>query len=122
MNRQRPSTRRPPRTRLHIERLVLEGLPWSGTDAASFRAGLESELARLLQAGPPPATTDASLALASLLGGEFEVPEGTPGFAAGQRAAAALHRQVASEIASVAGPQPLPPRPTGGEAGPVPTQ
>jgi hypothetical protein len=101
---------------------VLEGLPGSGTDAASFRAGLESELARLLQAGPPPTTTDASLSLASLPGGEFDLPEGTAGFAAGQRAAAALHRQVAAEVAGLTGPQPPPPSPTGSGAGPLPTQ
>jgi hypothetical protein len=37
------------RIRLHIERLVLDGLP--ATDRARLRAAVESELARLLAAG-----------------------------------------------------------------------
>lgn len=37
--------------RLHIERLVLDGLQLNGADGAQLKASLEAELGRLLSAG-----------------------------------------------------------------------
>jgi hypothetical protein len=39
------------RVRLHIERLVLDGLQVSGPDAARLKAAMEAELGRLLADG-----------------------------------------------------------------------
>lgn len=38
---------------LHIDRLVLDGLPMSGAEARVLRATLETELASLLATAPP---------------------------------------------------------------------
>lgn len=46
---------------LHIERIVLDGVPLSRAEAGQLRGALEAELARLLAAGPRVAWTDAAL-------------------------------------------------------------
>lgn len=42
------------RVRLHIERVVIEGVPIGARDAALVQRALEHELARSLAADPPP--------------------------------------------------------------------
>jgi len=46
---------------LHIERIVLDGVPLSRAEAAQLRGALEAELARLLAHGPRVAWTDTAL-------------------------------------------------------------
>jgi hypothetical protein len=49
---------------LHIERLVLEGLPMGASDKLIFLASFEVELARLLRNGGVPGHLRAAAALA----------------------------------------------------------
>jgi len=46
---------------LHIERIVLDGVPLSQAEAGQLRGALQTELARLLAAGPQVPWTDAAL-------------------------------------------------------------
>jgi len=47
-----PSTRSPSAVHLHIEHLVLAGLPLSPAQATRFQTAMESELGRLLSKAP----------------------------------------------------------------------
>jgi hypothetical protein len=57
---------------LHIERMVLDGLPVSGGEAANVQAAVEAELARLL-AGELVAPHSSS-AVGTVAGGEIRIP------------------------------------------------
>lgn len=47
----KPAVPAPPPLQLHIERIVLDGLPLSRAQAGQLRSALEQELARLLTEG-----------------------------------------------------------------------
>ena len=55
----------PPSIHLHIDRVILNGLPFTATDAAHIRAALETELARVLGERFPTASS-ASISLDTL--------------------------------------------------------
>ncbi len=57
--------------RLHIERLVLDGMTVSHTDRAQLVAAVESELSRLLETGGMPAVAASGFALPAVDGGSI---------------------------------------------------
>lgn len=63
--------------RLHIERVVLDGLDLSQAEAEGVRASLEAELTRLLAAGLAPQFLSSG-AYSSLPGSRLESGERTP--------------------------------------------
>jgi len=58
---------------LHIERLILDGLPAGASPASHLREAIEAELARLLAAGDVNDGLLAGGALHSLRGGEIQL-------------------------------------------------
>lgn len=73
MNNRQSTIRNRQSLRLHIERLVLDGLPIQRSQGAVFQSALESELARLLtERGVPPALSQGG-ALARIDGGAFHL-------------------------------------------------
>ena len=58
---------------LHIERLVLDGVPVSPRDHANLQAAVEAELTRLLAAGGLRSELLAGGAMPSLGAGEFQM-------------------------------------------------
>jgi hypothetical protein len=62
--------------RIHIERLVLDGLPLSPADGPRLRAAVAAELARLVAAGGLSPAVLASARLRGVAGGPLRVAEG----------------------------------------------
>jgi hypothetical protein len=79
--------------RLHIERLVLEGLSLEGRDPAQIQTAVAAELSRLLIAGGLAPDLAAGAARASLDGGQI----------GGQGGASALGGQIAGAVYSALG-------------------
>ena len=79
--------------RLHIERLVLEGLSLDGLNPAQIQVAVEAELGRLLLAGGLAPQLAAGAARASLDGGQI----------GGQGGAGVLGEQIAGAVYGVLG-------------------
>lgn len=92
-----PASSRP--LRLHIERLVLEGLPLEPGAATRVREAIESELARRLAAGGLSAEFRSGGAVPSLSGGEVHWKPGLSPSELGARIAGAIHASLAGRAA-----------------------
>lgn len=77
---------------LHVERLVLEGLPLSGRDAPRLQAALEGELTRLLASAPLPAAWQAGGGVAAMPRLSWQMPLGADPERMGRELARALYR------------------------------
>jgi len=74
---------------VHIERLILDGLPV--TQGPLVQAAVEGELARLLSHGNSTARFNTGGALASLKGGSIQVAKGAGAAGLGAQIAAAVY-------------------------------
>ena len=77
----------PPTIRLHIDRLILDGLPFTMGDAGAIRAEIEAELARVLGETDLPTQ---SLAVEQLAIASFTLPFAAKPARLGQEFAATL--------------------------------
>jgi len=77
--------------RLHIERLVLDGLPVTAADAPRVKAALEAELTRLLAAGGLRADLAAGGAVPSVQAPPISSARGVSSTQLGTRIAQAVH-------------------------------
>ena len=91
----------PNRIHVHIDRLVLDGLPFTGRDAARFRAGIESELSRLLSERSDRHLFASQDLNDSNLTGELQIPPNDPSFNIGRNAAASLLDLIINRCESV---------------------
>jgi hypothetical protein len=93
MNPERPILHSQPSVVLHIERLVLDGLPVSHGQSASVQAAVETELARLLsQQG---VSSSSAGALTRLAGGSIQLTHKIQPAHLGHQIAAAVHTSLA---------------------------
>jgi hypothetical protein len=76
---------------LHIERLVLDGLPLEQRQGPRLQAAVARELIRLLSESRSPAGFGIGGNLASVDGGLIEVPESTSPAGLGKQIASAVH-------------------------------
>ena len=76
--------------RVHIERLVLDGLPISRHDGPSVQAAVEAELGRLLAAGKLSPELRAGGALASVRANSIKVKKNSTPVTLGQQIAGSL--------------------------------
>jgi hypothetical protein len=76
---------------VHIERLVLDGLPVTGHQGPLLQAAVERELTRLLTDDSSIAQFNAGGPLASINGGSFDVAERADPATLGEQIAAAVH-------------------------------
>ena len=79
---------------LHIERLVLDGLPVDSTKGGRVRAAVEKELARLLAAGGLSQHLGAGAAVPRLRGGNIKVTKGVQAGGLGRSIARAVHEGI----------------------------
>ena len=80
--------------RVHIERLVLDGLPLEAADGPAVHAAVEAELTRLLaQEGVGPGFQSGG-ALASLRGADFQLSSASDSGALGREIGGAVHRSL----------------------------
>jgi hypothetical protein len=79
---------------LHIEHLVLEGLPVTGPQGALIQAALESELTRLLGAEGLPGASSA--ALKNLSGGTIQLAATSHPAPTGNQIAQAVYTSLSS--------------------------
>ncbi len=79
---------------LRIERLVLEGLPFRGAQAARFEDGLRTGLMKRLSKNAIPPSGLSGAAVRSLPAGGFGLPPNVDSFLAGQMAADSLLDQI----------------------------
>jgi len=77
---------------VHIERLVLEGIPASGSEARMLQRSLEAELTRLISWTGRDHPWRQSAAVPSLRGGEAVLSPGLSAAVKGKRIAGAVHR------------------------------
>jgi hypothetical protein len=80
--------------KLHIERLVLDGLHVSPTDRPRLQAAIEAELARLLSAGGVNSGFQAGMALPSIRAGDIQLAAGSGPDGIGQQIAGALYEGI----------------------------
>jgi hypothetical protein len=79
---------------LHIERLVLDGLPLEAADGPAVQAAVEAELTRLLsEEGVGPGLQRGG-ALASLRGTDVELPSAPDPGTVGREIGGAVHRSL----------------------------
>jgi len=90
------------RIKLHIERLVLDGLPASGADGPRLRAAVEAELARLLATGGLSRELATGGAVPQLPAPAISVDRGEQPGALGRAVARSVH-------AGIGGPRPATP-------------
>lgn len=76
---------------LHIERLILDGLPVDKRQGLTLQAALERELARLLTESAPISPFNTGGTLASVKGGSIQVAEGAEATGLGKQIAAAVY-------------------------------
>ena len=76
---------------LHIERLVLEGLPIERRQGPQLRAAVERELIRLLTDGSSLAQLSTSGSAASINGGAIHMARGADAAGLGKQIAVAVH-------------------------------
>jgi hypothetical protein len=79
---------------LHIERLVLDGLPVSSLQGAAVRRALERELARALAADGLPGAWGSGGAVPGLPAQQFNLAPGERPDAIGRHIARSLHRGI----------------------------
>jgi hypothetical protein len=79
---------------LHIERLILDGLPVSSLQSAAVRSALERELARVLAQGGLPGQWGAGGAVPRLPVQQFTLAPGERPEAIGRHIARSLHRGI----------------------------
>jgi hypothetical protein len=84
---------------LHIERLVLDGLPVSPRDRLQLQAAVETELTRLLASGGLRSELLSGGAMRSLGVGEFQVANNHSPMDLGNQIAHAMHSGVSAETA-----------------------
>lgn len=84
------------RIALHIERLVLDGLPATGADGASLRAAVEAELARLLATDGMRRDLAAGGAVARLPAPQISIGPGDRPDAVGRAVARSVHAGIGS--------------------------
>ncbi|HET7065484.1 MAG TPA: hypothetical protein VFI49_14525 [Rudaea sp.] len=75
--------------RLHIDRLIVDGLPLTPAQARALRASVEARLADLLVAAPPLAVSGYSVS--NLAAAPISLPAGATQSATGERIARSLH-------------------------------
>ncbi len=80
--------------KLHIEEMVLDGLPVCGPEAPNVQAAFQAELARLLAAGFVAPQT--SSVLGSLAGGEIGISPGITAHELGGEIGRSVFKTVAS--------------------------
>ena len=85
---------------LHVERLILDGLPVARHQAAQVHAAFESELSRLLTLHGLDASLMSGASLARLNVGELRLPRGAAGDPAqlGTQIAAAVYGGFGGEV------------------------
>jgi hypothetical protein len=76
---------------VHIERLILDGLPVDRRSAPQVELALQQELASLLATAPLPAGALAGAAMPRLKAASITVAEGTPARTIGAAIAKSLH-------------------------------
>jgi hypothetical protein len=76
---------------VHIERLILDGLPIERRDGAAVQAAVEAELARLFHAGQLSPALRSSSMVAGLRAAFIELPESVSPAGLGQQIAQAVH-------------------------------
>lgn len=76
---------------LHIERLILDGLPLEQRQGPQLQAAVERELTRLLSDNGPTASFNTSGTLASVKGGSIRVAERANPAGLGEQIAAAVY-------------------------------
>jgi hypothetical protein len=79
---------------LHIERLILDGLPVSSLQGPAVRAALERELGRALAQSALPAQWSAGGAVPRLPAQQFNLAPGARPDAIGRHIARSLHRGI----------------------------
>lgn len=77
--------------RLHIERLVFDGVPVSEAALPHVQAAIETELAQLIAGGGLSAEFTADQVVPSLRGGDLRVPAGIDDAGLGRQIAGALY-------------------------------
>jgi hypothetical protein len=79
------------KVRLHIERLILDGLPVSGDQAPSVRAAVETELARLIADGGLSHEVRSGGAVPGLRGGDIRIEQASRPARLGKQIAGAVY-------------------------------
>jgi len=80
--------------RLHIERLILDGLPLAAAGAPHLQAAIESELTRLIAAGGVSSDWAGDRVVPSLRGGNVRMTPDSSHDDLGRQIAGALYRGV----------------------------
>ena len=83
--------------RVHIERLVIEGLPIPSGQRPLIRAALEAELSDRLAAGGPEPGVPAERAIPRLAAGAIHLPPQPEAAALGRQIAGAIHAGLAHD-------------------------
>ena len=84
------------RINLHIERLVLEGLPVTSSEGAQVRAAVEKELASLLAAHGLSHDLREGVAVPRVRAGGIQIGKESPPALLGQSIARAVHEGIGS--------------------------
>jgi hypothetical protein len=79
---------------LHIERLVLDGVPLQRTQSGRLRAAVEQELARLLKSGGLARELRSGVAVPAVRGGNLRLQKSTNARMLGRDIATALHHAI----------------------------
>jgi hypothetical protein len=79
---------------LHIDRLVLDGIPLQRTQSGQVRAALEQELSRLLAGGGLASGLRQGGAVPSLRGGNIHIQKRAHAAGLGREIARALHQGI----------------------------
>lgn len=83
---------------LHIGRLVLDGFSLSPRERLLVKAGLETELSRLLEAAPLPDVLQAGGAMRSIRAGSISFEPGLAPHLIGERIAQAVYGSLSAGI------------------------
>lgn len=90
---------------LHIERLILDGLPVGRGERADLQAAVEAELTRLLAADGLRPELLSGAAVRSIDAGEMRVNRGTPAAQLGNHIAQSVHSGIGSDSVHAMGPK-----------------
>ena len=82
---------------VHIERLILDGLPVRDDQAPSVRAAVESELTRLIAAGGLSHEARSGGAVPALRGGNIQVDKAGPPAGLGKQIAGAVYSGIGNK-------------------------
>jgi hypothetical protein len=83
---------------LHIERMVLEGVPLDGRQGPEVQASIERELARLLQGGGGTLPVSTSGRLAAVDGGAIRLAQSADASGLGEQIATAVYRGLGGQL------------------------